>query len=538
MGMTESSTDPSLRKRVRARVSLIDRNWMLAACTLATGTEMWTGASINVILPDLTGSISASADEASWLVTVYTTAFAISIALSHRLAGLLGNRRYLTWSALLYALSSVGCIASPTLAIFLVFRVLQAFAGGAFLVRSFVFITEDYRRSRRMPPLMIMQCGMYLLGRVAAPALSGYLSDTVGWRTVFVPDMVLMLIAAYLFHQHADREFSSDRDEIKPDILGFVLLIVAVGTLFTVLSRGEVDDWLGSSLIVALTVVTIAAHAAFVAWQLSPANTHPLLELHHLANRGLLAAAVLGTCIGILLGGSLYVLPQYLRRVETHSAFQTGCIVALAGLATTACFVFTPILPGLVHRFGARILVGFALLLQAVSMTLLVVYVTSDTPDRYLWLPLILHGAFIAIVVPALSFGSFVHVRDDHASNGRAVYYFCRQLGATLGVALAVILIDRRTTLHSARLLDAMVHRNTSAVRDSLLPDSATALLLLRKTLRTESLVLTYRDVFFAMGVISVLSMLVLPLLPSARTDSSKNTVSNDADWDAALLPD
>jgi MFS family permease len=150
-----------------------ERIGTLLAFTLATAMEQWTGSGVGLILTHLTGILSASADEASWAVTLYSTAFAVAVALSHRLSSFFGNRRYLSLVAPAYAVTSFGCAVSPTLAIFLGFHIFQNFAGGAFLARTLVFITHRYKRSERALPLTQYAVGSFLVGRFAAPIISG-----------------------------------------------------------------------------------------------------------------------------------------------------------------------------------------------------------------------------------------------------------------------------------------------------------------------------------------------------------------------------
>jgi MFS family permease len=121
-----------------------DRTATRVALCLATAAEYWTSTGVSLILTDLTGTLIASSDEASWALTVYSTAFAVSVALSHRLSHFFGNRRYLASCVFLYAVTSIGCALSIHLGSFLFFRALEDFAGGAFLVRSFVFLSQQY----------------------------------------------------------------------------------------------------------------------------------------------------------------------------------------------------------------------------------------------------------------------------------------------------------------------------------------------------------------------------------------------------------
>ena len=484
----------------------------LLAFTLATGMEQWTGTGLSVTLTDLTGTLGSSADEASWAITLYGTAFAVSVALTHRLANLFGNRRLLSLACLLYAVTSLGCAASATLLPFLFFRVLQGIAGGVFLARTLVFITHQFPRKDRAGSLRLYGAGFFFLGRFLAPIASGWFADSLSWRLLFVADVPVMLVAAWLFHRYAAPHGSDDVEEHRPDFPGIVLLLLGVCALQTVLSRGEIDDWFGSNRIVVLTTAGVACNLLFVAWQFAPRNREPLLHLAQLRDRGLLSAAVLGVVLGMLLGGSLYVLPQYLRRVESHSALQAGELMSISGISGIAMLLIVPRLAKVIMKVGGKAVMAFALFVQMISMAWLGHIITGDTPDRNLWMPLALEGIFVGISVPTLALAAFIRMEDKHASSARAIYYGARQLGASLGVTAVVALIDRRATLHSSRLIENLFSRDLSILGVSIDPGNARRIAGL---ITRQSLVLTFADVFYAMAALAAAMLLLLPLLPS-----------------------
>jgi DHA2 family multidrug resistance protein len=484
----------------------------LLAFTLATGMEQWTGTGLSVTLTDLTGTLGSSADEASWAVTLYGTAFAVSVALTHRLANLFGNRRLLSLACLLYAATSLGCAESSTLLPFLFFRVLQGFAGGVFLARTLVFITHAFERKYRAGSLRLYGAGFFFLGRFLAPILSGWFADLLTWRLLFVANVPVMLVAAWLFDRYAAPNWTNEVEEHRADLLGIALLLMGICALQTVLSRGEIDDWFGSDRIVFLTMVGVACNLLFVAWQFAPRNREPLLHLAQLRDRGLLSAAVLGAVLGMLLGGSLYVLPQYLRRVESHSALQTGELMSISGISGIVMLLIVPGVAKVIMKVGGKAVMAFALFVQMVSMGWLGHIITGDTPDRTLWVPLALEGIFVGISVPTLALAAFIRMEDKHASSARAIYYGARQLGASLGVTVVVALIDRRATLHSSRLIENLFGRNLSILGLSIDPTNARRVAAL---ITRQSLVLTFADVFYAMAALSAAMLLFLPLLPS-----------------------
>ncbi len=459
--MKLSSTDPDLQDARETRGELAGT---LLALTLATGIEQWTGSGLNVTLTDLTGSLGSSADEASWVITIYGVAFAIAVTLSHRLASYFGNRRLLMGSSALYAVASLGCATSSSLGMFLFFRVLQGLAGGTFLVRTLVFITHRYGRQQRAGILRLYGAGFFLIGRFAGPIPAGWFADNLSWRVLFLVNVPAMTAAGWLFHRYAAKHWNDDVEPHAPDLLGIALLVVGVAAAQVVLSRGEIDSWFDSPLISAMTAVAVLGNLLFVVWQLVPMNPSPLLNLRFLQDRGLFSAAVLGIVLGMLLGGSLYVVPQYLRRVESHSATQTGLLMSLSGVTSIGVLLLTPTLARMIGKLGGKSVMMIALAAQMISMGMLGHLLTGDTPDRDLWIPLLLNGIFVGIAVPTLALAAFARMAEHHSSSARAIYYGARQLGASLGVTLAVLLIDRRAAFHSSRLIDSLFSRNLTTL--------------------------------------------------------------------------
>ena len=498
---------PSLRRRHLESITLDDteRGWTLIALTLATAAAYWSNAASFLLVGDISGNLGASFDEGVWLITTYITAYAIGIALSHRLTSFLGNRRLLSLSCLAFAVGSLGQACSTNMPTFLVFRAIAGVAGGAFLPRSLVFLTHRYERPNRVVPMRNFAIGFLSIGMVIAPVASGWLSDNISWRMAFAAPIPLAIIAAYLFHTFAAKHWIEVVEEHRPDVAGIILLIAGVTTLQVLLDRGEINGWFESNGICALAGAALITNGAFLVWQFLPHNKHPLINAYHIFDRGMLAGVVLAVSLGMGLSGSTYVLYQYLREVETHSALQTGVLMGVVGLSIVLTMGNVPLIVRMLLRFGGRKLIFVALVCQMIAMFLLMKNVTSDTPDRYLWIPLVLSGIFMGIMIPCLSLAAFAKMDNQSISNARTLYYCVRELGASLGVTLTDILVDRRTSLHSQRLLEEAFRHGVP---------TNTSYAALSGAVMRQALVLSYQDVFLVMGAIALFTCFLLPLLP------------------------
>lgn len=488
------------------------RTGTLIGLMFAAAAETWTSSGISLTLTDLTGTLSASSDEASWALTVYTTAYAVAVVCAHRLSSLCGNRVFLTSMAALFSIASLGCAISDNLVSFLAWRAAEGFAGGAFLIRTFVFTGVQFDPPNRPPALITWGLSYFILGRLLSPIVNGWFSDHYTWRALFVVGAVLSGIAVAVFARFTLYSWHDDPEEdFALDAIGVTTLVVGVVCIQTFLSRGDIDAWFESTRIVGLLILGIAANAAFAAWELHPHNRHPLFDLTLIRMRSAFSVAVIGFPLGIVLAGSVYVLPQYLRTIETHSAFQTGLLLSIVGAASVATILSANLVLKATKRFGGRAVVAFALLLECASQLLFAHYVTVDTPDRFLWIPLACNGTFIALSIPTLGLVVFSPLENRYISTTRTIYYGARQFGASLGVTCAVVLIDRRLSLHTSRLLDAYVNRNLGVLGAA---DPQQISLALHAAIRRQAFVLAYADVFRTMALIALLTLLFLPLLP------------------------
>ena len=519
--MTQQAHVLSMRTTGHRETFEISRSATLAALILASAAETWTTSGVSLTLPDLTGTLSASSDQASWALTVYMATFAVSVALSDCLSLKYGNRHYLTALSLLYAIASGGCALSTNLSAFLLFRGMAGFAGGAFLVRAFVFFTQQFEPAARPTPLVGYAIAYFCVGRLVSPAVCGWLADVASWRLLFVLPAFLMLTAAWLFDRYGVNHWTDEASNRPLDLIGIGLLVLGAVCLQTTLSRGEVDGWFESPMLFSFFLVGVTANAIFVLWELSSRNRYPLLEFALFRNSLARGGAILGFLVGVLLAGSLYVIPQYLRNLEVHSALQTGVLLSIGGASSVLVLCCFRAIIGLFAKIGGARVLLLSLVVEILSQLLFAHFVTTDTPDRDLWLPLALNGIFIALSVPTLGIVAFATIDNQQASNGRAMYYGCRQLGASVGVTLSAVLIDRRMSLHSSRLLDAFVNRNGSILGQASYLSDRTLSAMVRK----QSSVLSFADTFYTMALVAAITMIFVPLLysPIAAPSSSQD---------------
>jgi DHA2 family multidrug resistance protein len=500
---------------------------LLLGLGFASGMEFYMFDSVNLVLPDFAGALGVSFDEASWILVVYSSALFLGIPLTGWVAGHFGFRRYIFAAIALFTAASMGCALAPSFNVMLFCRAIQGLAGAALSTfwRASVYLLMD--RKQRSPSMMEISTMLYL-SSAAGLLLSGVLTDYFNWRLIFVPVLAYAAAAMWLL--------AACFPDVPPpplprlariDWLGILLIGTSIACLQIVLSRGQIDDWLASPGLRSLAMLSACSLALFVAWQTSSLNAAPLLWIGLLKDRRVLAAALIGVFAGMILSGSLFVLPEFLRQVATPrlSATEAGRIIVVYALAAAA---LRPAVVPLTARFGQRKMVAGALLMLIASMLVFWRFLTTDTPDLYYLLPLVLYACCLSPLLPSVGSGTVARVEQDKVLDGVTLYITFRQFGASLGVAALTVLLERRETLHSLNLYNT-VRANVPAVTNYLAAtksvlvsgyglgtvDAARAATsYLASTARRQVETLSYADAFLFMACVGALALCFVPLMP------------------------
>jgi len=499
---------------------------LLLGLALATGMEFYTFDSVNLVLADMTGTLGLSADESSWLLTVYSSTLFLGVPISIWLAGHFGYKRYLIASTLLFAFSSMGCAVSSSLSVLLVWRAIQGFAGAGLIMwwRASVYLLMP--KPQRSPSLMRISTVLYL-SSAAGLLASGYLTDCFNWRLIFLPNLFFAAAAVWLLlRYYPDVPTPTAARLIKTDWLGIILLAIALICLQIVLNRGQIDDWFGSLFIRTLAAICIISLVLFVLWQHSARNVAPLLDLVLLRNRFVMSSILIGLLTGMILSGSLFVLPEFLRNVNEHtySAMQTGQIICIYALTAAAV---RPLMVPLIARLGQRKTIAVALAMLIASMLLLHHLLTTSTPASSYILPLMLFGLCLSPLLPSVGSGTVARIEPEKLLDGVSLYMTFRQFGASLGVALLNILLAQRESLHSARLFEHL-QTNSSQAQSwlntmrthalthgySTFDSHRVAVRQLIEAAKRQAETLSYADAFAFMAGVGVIALCLIPIIP------------------------
>jgi MFS transporter, DHA2 family, multidrug resistance protein len=499
---------------------------LLIGLGLATWMEFYTYDAVNLVLPDMAGSLGISQDEASWFLTTYASALFLGVPVSIWLAAHVGHLRYIIGSSVLFAIASFGCATSHDVQTMLFWRAIEGFAGAGLTMwwRASVYLLIP--RQNRSKSLMRISVMLYL-GTAAGLLYSGYVTDNLDWRLIFLPNAVVVPAALWLLRRNFPNVPASASQRVAGvDKAGIALLAVAVISAQIVMSRGEIDDWFGSPQIQALSWIAAGALLLFVAWQLSSRNAARLLRLDLVLDRNMLPAILFGLFAGIILSGSIYALPEFLRHVDPRELNATDTGRVMCAYALTAATI-RPLVTWTIGKLGQRKVLSFALMMLIASMLLMARLVTTGTPQVYFVVPLILYAFCLAPLLSSVAGGTVARLPPEAQLDAVSIYMTFRQFGASLGVTIVTVVLDWREELHSSRLFEHLratgsglvqwlnTAASTVTQRGGVSPAQAheMALKLLGEASAHQAATLAYADAFLFMAAIGFVALCLVPLM-------------------------
>src|SRR5260221_590254 len=347
---------------------------------------------VNASLADIQGAIGAGIDDGGGIATSYLGPEIIVIPLSGWLAQVFSVRRYLLTNATLFLAFSVGCAFAHNLGQMIVLRAFQGFAGGVLIPMAFTVIITLLPKAKQPIGLALFAVSATFAPAIG-PTIGGYLTENWGWQYIFYVNIVpstLMLALLWFSLEGAPMRLGLLKQGDWP---GIATMAIGLGALQTVLEEGNKDDWFGSDFIVRLSVIAAIALSLFIWIELTTAR--PLLNLRLLLRRNFGFGVLANFLMGVALYGSVFILPEYLARIQGYNSEQIGMVLAWTGLPQ---LVLIPLVPRLMKRFDARLViaVGFALF---AGSNFLNIYMTTDYAADQLLLPNIIRALGQALVM-------------------------------------------------------------------------------------------------------------------------------------------
>src|SRR3989441_4522193 len=399
----------------------------------------------NVALPDMQGSLSASIEEMSWVITSFLAANAIIIPATGWLSARFGRRRFFLICTVLFTASSFLSGIAPNLEFLVAMRILQGLGGGPVIPMAQAIMWEIFPLRQRGTAMAVWGAGI-MLAPILGPTVGGWICDNWSWRWIFYINLPIglagfVMVSVFLF----DAPFVTKPRGI--DAAGLVLMVMGFGFLQLVLDLGEKKDWFDSGFIVGLLMLAVCAIVAFVIRELLA--TEPILDLTVFNDRNFAVGTMCIAIIGLGFNSSVLLVALYTQKILAWDAWNAGLVLAPGGLGTMISLMISG---RLVARTDQRLMLVGGCLLNAVAATMM----TSVTLGMDYWSlawPRFLQGFAMGFVFPPLQTLTLATIRLERLGNATSAYNVGRNVSGSVGVAMATTLLVRRSQEHQSTLV-------------------------------------------------------------------------------------
>ena len=425
--------------------------WVVAS-TVLIGTIMAVldSSVVNVALPDMSGTLGATIEEITWVVTGYILAQVILMPITALLSARFGRKRFYLASVILFTAASMACGAARTMPAMVLFRVIQGAGSGVMITVSQAILRESFPPEEQGTAM-----GLFGFGTVLAPAigptLGGWLTDQYSWPWVFYVNVPIGIASVLLVTRFVDDPPYLVREKGRIDWPGLAAMTIGLGSLQLMLEKGQDKDWFQSSFIVWLAAVAAVGLVLFLWRELR--TSRPAVDLALFRNVPFASATALGGVLGMGLYGALFLLPLFLQELLGYPAMKSGFALMPRGLAMAVCM---PIGGLLYNRLGPRTLVGVGLAVSAFSFWDLA-HLTTDTGIWDILLPQVWQGVGFSLLFVALSTAALATIPKPRMTAAAGLYNVVRQVMGSVGIAVAATELVRS----QARYHDALAEHVT-----------------------------------------------------------------------------
>ncbi len=478
----------------------------IIAATIMQGVDTTIA---NVALPHIQGSLSCSQDEVAWVITSYIVAAAIMTPLTGWLAGRFGIKYVFLISVIGFTAASAMCGAATSLAELVIDRVLQGICGAALVPLSQSTLLQTNPPEKHARAMAVWGTGT-MLGPIIGPALGGWLTDNFTWRWVFyinLPVGVLCALGITVFiHEtrHAHRE--------RFDVFGFAMLSLTVGAVQMMLDRGELKDWFGSGEIWVEAIVAGLAGYLFVV-HTATAGGRSFLSRDLIKDANFAAGVILMFFIGIILNGTMVLLPTMMQVLMNYPVVTAGFVTAPRGVGTMVAMF---LVARLIGRVDTRLVILTGLLITAISLWQMTGF-SLNMGMNLLLVSGIVQGFGLGFVFTPLSVVTFATLPRHYLTQGTALFSLMRNIGGSVGVSIVEALLIHNTQIVHSRLVEHLRPDNP-LVQAPWFPyaysfTSPDGIAALNAEVTRQASMVAYVDNFYLMGIIIVVSLPLILLL-------------------------
>ncbi len=465
----------------------------------------------NVALPQMRASLSATPETISWVLTSYIVASAIAIPITGWLADRVGRKPLFIWSVLAFTVASLLCAIAQSLTEMVAFRAMQGIAG-AFIVPLAQATLFDINPKEKHGSAMALFGAGVMIGPILGPILGGWLTDSYNWRWVFLINLPVGALAAFLMFRTMPASVKVVR---RFDLFGFGLLGLALGAFQLMLDRGEQLDWFSSWEIILEAGLAISGVWMFAVHMLTA--RHPLFDRGMFKDRNFAAGLLLMAVMGCMLLAGLALLPPLLQSLLGYSVLQSGFLTAPRGIGTLISMI---VVGRFVGKVDARLLVLLGFTLLATSLWQMTGF-SLEMDSRPIIVSGLVQGLSLGLIFVPMNTIAFATLKMEYRTTAAALFNLSRSIGGSIGISIMTVLLARNVQVSHSDLAAHITQYTLPPINPVItrgLPQvTETVLRMMDGEINRQALMIAYIDDFKFMMILSLLATPFLLLLKKAK---------------------
>ena len=508
--------------------------WLVAIAVMLGATlEVLDTSIVNVCLPHMQGTFSASTDEVTWILTSYIVANGIMIPLTGWISARFGRKRYFLMSVLVFVVASGLCGAAGSLTQIVIFRLIQGAAGAAMIPSSQAILMETFPPAEQGLAMAMWGVGL-MVAPVLGPTLGGWITDNWNWRWNFyinLPTGILAATMVYIFVHDPAYLKASRKNARRIDYMGIAYLTLGLGLLQIVLDRGQRADWFASTWVCLFTGAAVLSLILLVVHEIR--FPEPILDLSILKIPTFDVSVTIIMVMVLVLYGSNLLNPLFFQDLLGYTAWKSGLAVVPRGVGT----LLSMLMIGQLSRRGldTRPLVGVGFAIVAYAMWSMSRW-TLGVGMSNVTLPILISGVGSGLIFPTMSAATLACVERERMGYAASLYNMMRNTGSAIGISLVTNMLNSREQIHQSYLtehftifdawkLDRAAPSAPGALHLGLIQGMATSqhqgFGMIYSTIQTQATLMAYNDIYRMMAILAALFVPAFLLLRKMRPGAS-----------------
>jgi MFS transporter, DHA2 family, multidrug resistance protein len=502
------------------------RKWIVAASViLCTILEVLDSSIVNVALPHMQGSFSATIDEVTWVVTTYLVAAGIMIPTTGWIAGQFGRKRYFLISITTFVISSAMCGAAQTLNQMVAFRFMQGIAGAALQPLSQAILMETFPPNEQTLAMAVWGLGL-MVAPIMGPTVGGYITDNWNWRWNFYINVPLGIAAGFMVSTfvHDPAYLRRLKGKGRADWLGIITMVLALGLGEIVMDRGERADWFANAWVWYYSIIAGSAFIVLIVheWQ----TPEPMIQIRLLKNRNFAIPTLLLIVLTFSAYGMQILNPVFLQDLLGYTAWKAGLAMAPRGLGVMSAMF---LLGGIARRgYDTRPLVAFGFVLIGLGTWQLGSLNLNMSISNFIW-PTAIQGVGMGLVFPNLSAAALSSIPREQMGYAASIYSMTRNIGGSIGTSVLTTILVRKQQVQQAYLvqhvtvfdawrISGSAHAFPGAPQFNYLQQLVTGqhqgLAMLYGSVQAQATIISLNDIYRMLSLVMVIAVALTVLLP------------------------